>query len=130
VAPGLGPERWAACVQSLGLVNRIYIRRLALLNPRLHLYPTGAVGIPDEYQIAFASLSLGGAMRHELAHYDGATEEAEAYRVELAWYEDVRGSAFVTGLEGNDRATWDWALESAISSARKAAMLAGVEVSS
>ena len=129
-APGLGPERWAAYVESLGLVRRIYIRRVALLNPRLHLYPAGALGVPSNYQIAFAWLSLGGAMRHELAHYDGALEEAGAYRLELAWYEEVRRSAFVTGLEGDDRATWDWAIESAISSARKAAEQAGTRIDS
>jgi hypothetical protein len=130
VAPGLGPDRWAAYVESLGLVRRIYIRRVALLNPRLHLYPAGAVNVPPNHQIAFAWLSLGGAMRHELAHHDGAIEEEEAYRLELAWYEEVRRSAFMTGLEGEDRATWDWALESAISSARRAAVQAGARVKS
>ena len=29
IAPGLGPDRWAAYVESLGLVRRIYIRRVA-----------------------------------------------------------------------------------------------------
>ncbi len=63
-------------------------------------------------------------MRHELAHRDGALEEAEAYRIELAWYEEVRQSPFVTGLEGPDKAAWEWALESAIASAQKAAQRA------
>ena len=125
-APGLGPDRWAAYVESLGLVRRIYIRRVALINPRLHLYPAGAPDVPAGHQIAFAWLSLGGAMRHELAHRDGAIEEAEAYRVELAWYEEVRGSPFLMSREGDERARWDWALESAIASARKAAARAGV----
>ena len=121
VAPGLGPGRWAAYVEALSLVRRIYIRRTALLNPRRHLYPVDPADVPLGHQTAFAWLGLGGAMRHELAHRDGALEEAEAYRAELAWYEEVRQSAFVTGLEGEERATWDWALDSAIASARKAA---------
>jgi hypothetical protein len=125
VAPGLGPDRWAAYVESLGLVRRIYIRRVALINPRLHLYPAGAADVPANHQIAFAWLSLGGAMRHELAHRDGAIEESEAYRIELAWYEEIRQSPFLTSREGEDRALWDWALESAVASARKAASRAG-----
>ncbi len=126
VAPGLGPDRWAAYVESLGLVRRIYIRRVALINPRLHLYPQGAIDLPAGHQIAFAWLSLGGAMRHELAHLDGAIEEAEAYRVELEWYEEIRRSPFLTSREGEERAMWEWALESAMASARKAAARAGV----
>ena len=125
-APGLGPDRWAAYVESLGLVRRIYIRRVALINPRLHLYPAGTADVPTGHQIAFAWLSLGGAMRHELAHRDGAIEEAEAYRVELAWYEEIRQSPFLTSREGEERVLWDWALESAVASARKAAARAGV----
>lgn len=125
-APGLGPDRWAAYVESLGLVRRIYIRRVALLNPRLHLYPLGVADVPAGHQIAFAWLSLGGAMRHELAHLDGAIEEAEAYRIELAWYEEIRESPFLSSREGDERARWQWALESAIASAKKAAERAGV----
>jgi hypothetical protein len=121
VAPGMGPERWAAYVESLGLARRIYIRRMALLNPLAHLYPSGADDVPTDFQAAFAWLSLGGAMRHELAHYDGAIEESEAYRHELAWYDEVGHSAFFTGLSSDERAAWTWALESAVSSAEKAA---------
>lgn len=124
-APGLGPERWAAYVESLGLVRRIYIRRVALLDPRRHLYPRGAPDVPAAHQDAFAWLSLGGAMRHELAHHDGAIEEEDAYREEIAWYEHVAASAFVASLEGEERAAWDWAIESAILSARKASEKAG-----
>jgi hypothetical protein len=129
VAPGLGPDRWAAYVEALGLVRRIYIRRLALLDPLAHLYPRGApASVPPAEQAAFAWLSLGGAMRHELAHRDGAVEEAPAYTVELAWYEEVRRSNFMRSLEGEDRAAWEWALDSSVASARKAARLAGVIV--
>jgi len=125
-APGLGEDRWAAYVESLGLVRRIYIRRVALMNPRLHLYPGGAADVPAGHQIAFAWISLGGAMRHELAHREGAIEEAAAYRIELGWYEEIRRSPFLTSREGEERARWDWALESAGASARKAAERAGV----
>jgi len=125
VAPGLGADRWAAYVDSLGLVRRIYIRRVALLNPPAHLYPRGAPLVPLGHQIAFGWLSLGGAMRHELAHRDGLIDEADAYRVELAWYEEVGQSPFMAELEGEERVAWEWALESALASARKAAGLAG-----
>ena len=128
IAPGLGPDRWAAYVESLGLVRRIYIRRVALLNPPAHLYPRGAPLVPHGHQNAFGWLSLGGAMRHELAHRDGLIDEADAYRVELAWYEEVGQSPFMAGLEGDERAAWEWALESARSSARKAARLAGADL--
>ncbi|MEO8358795.1 MAG: hypothetical protein ABI672_02100 [Vicinamibacteria bacterium] len=129
VAPELGSDRWAAYVQALGLVKRIYIRRIALRDPRLHLYPHGAADIPAEYQLDFAWLSLGGAMRHELAHYDGALDEAGAYQQELNWYNGIRGSAQITRLEGDRRAAWDFALDSAILSAREAARLAGATLS-
>lgn len=125
VAPGLGPDRWAAYVESLGLVRRIYIRRVALLNPAAHLYPRGAPLVPVGHQSAFGWLSLGGAMRHELAHRDGLIEEADAYRVEIAWYEEVGLSPFIAALEGEESVAWEWALESALSSAHKAARLAG-----
>lgn len=128
IAPGLGPDRWAAYVESLGMVRRIYIRRVALLNPVAHLYPAGASDIPPDYQATFAWLSLGGAMRHELAHRDGAIAEADAYRIELAWYEEVR-SGYVASLEGDQRRAWDWAVESATLSAQKAAQRAGAAVS-
>ncbi len=125
VAPGLGPDRWAAYVEALGLVRRIYIRRVALMNPRRHLYPVDPVDVPPNHQVAFAWLSLGGAMRHELAHRDGAIEEAEAYQIEIAWYEEIRQSSFRASLEGDEKARWEWAIESAIASARKAAERAG-----
>jgi hypothetical protein len=55
-------------------------------------------------------------------------DEADAYRVELAWYEEVGQSPFIAGLEGEERAAWEWALESALASARKAARLAGADL--
>lgn len=125
IAPALGPSRWAAYVDAIGLVQRIYIRRVALLNPIAHLFPHGAPpDLPAAYPIAFASLSLAGAMRHELAHRDGTLDEALAYEKELEWYEEVQAS-FVTSLEGEERAAWEWAVKSALLSARKAARRAG-----
>jgi hypothetical protein len=120
-APALGPERWAVFVESLRLVRRIYIRRVALIDPRVHLYEKGAADVSPAHQEAFAWLSLGGALRHELAHYDGLMDEAAAYDQELAWYEELRGSAFLASLQGGAREAWLWALESAVLSARKAA---------
>lgn len=127
VAPGLGPDRWAAYVEALGLVRRIYIRRVALLDPLVHLYPRGAPAtVPHAGQAAFAWLSLGGAMRHELAHHDGAVEEGPAYATELSWYDEVRRSDFMASLEEEEHAAWEWAIDSAVASARKAARVAGV----
>ena len=78
--------------------------------------------------MAFAWLGLGGAMRHELAHFEGAIEEAEAYRIELEWYEEIRRSPFMASREADEKARWEWALESAVTSARKAAARAGVTI--
>ena len=120
VAPSLGPDRWAVFAESLRLVRRIYVRRLALLDPRAHLYPTAPADIPDANQRAFAWISLAGALRHELAHYDGMTEEADAYAAEIAWYERLRAAPWFASLEGKMRGVFDWALESAVLTARSA----------
>jgi hypothetical protein len=120
VAPFLGPERWAVFVETLSLVRRIYIRQQALVNPRAHLYPAGAGDIPEAYQMAFAWVSLAGALRHELAHYDGLIDEAAAYDRELAWYEGLKSSPFLASLPDEGRRAWEWGIESAILSARKA----------
>jgi hypothetical protein len=124
VAPRLGPERWAVFVDTLSLVRRIYVRRAALLDPRTHLYPTPHPDVPESYQKAFASVSLAGALRHEVAHRDGITTEGGAYEVEIAWYEGLRQSAPIQSMTENDRRVWEWALESAILSARKASATA------
>ncbi len=121
VAPALGAQRWAVFVESLGLVKRIYVRRTALLDPRAHLAEQGAVQGSFGQQQVFAWISLCGALRHELAHNDGLLEEYAAYAVEVGWYEELRASAFVKGLEGRQAETWQWALDSAVLSAREAA---------
>ena len=120
VAPSLGPGHWAVFAESLRLVRRIYVRRAALLDPRAHLYPSPAPGIPDANQRAFALISLGGALRHELAHYDGMIEEADAYAAEIAWYDGLRASPWFASLDGDRRRVFDWALESAVLTARRA----------
>jgi hypothetical protein len=124
VAPELGPERWAVFVEALSLVRRIYVRREALLDPVAHLYRTPRPDIPVAYQEAHASIGLAGALRHELAHYDGLRREDEAYDAELAWYEELRRSPFLEGLSGEERRAWEWGLESAVLSARKAREIA------
>jgi hypothetical protein len=120
IAPSLGPGHWAVFVESLGLVRRIYVRRLALMDPRAHHYPVTPTGIPDANQRAFAWISLAGALRHELAHYDGMIEEADAYAAEIAWYEGLRASPWFASLEGKTRAVFEWALDSAVLTARSA----------
>jgi hypothetical protein len=120
VAPGLGPDHWAVFAEALGLARRIYIRRIALLDPAKHLYPVASNAIPDDNQRAFARLSLSGALRHELAHYDGMIEEADAYAAEIAWYESLRASPWFASLAPHSRRVHDWALTSAVKTARRA----------
>lgn len=129
VAPRLGPERWAVFVEALSLVRRIYLRREALIDPVAHLYRTPRPDIPRSYQEAHAWIGLLGALRHELAHYDGMSREDQAYDVELAWYEARRGSPMIKGLAEEERRAWEWGLESAILSARKAREAAGAGLS-
>jgi hypothetical protein len=121
VAPKMGPERWAVFVETLKLVRRIYVRRVALLDPMAHLYGVPRPEIPLDYQRAHAWISLAGALRHELAHRDGATEEAPAYQAEIEWYEQLRRSPFLASLPGQERLAWEWGIESAILSAQKRA---------
>ncbi len=78
LAPGMPPHHWALYVDSFGLVRRIYVREQALVSPEAHLFPDGAAGIPWAKQRAFASISLAGALYHELLHYDGIDAESEA----------------------------------------------------
>jgi hypothetical protein len=120
VAPNLGPERWAVFVEALSLARRIYVRREALLDPLAHLYRAPRPDIPRPFQEAHAAVGQAGALRHESAHLDGVREEDEAYDAELRWYEDVRRSPFLDGLPEEERRAWEWGIESAVLSARKA----------
>jgi hypothetical protein len=119
VAPRLGPERWAVFVEALSLVKRIYLRREALLDPVAHLYRSARPDIPRPYQEAHAWIGLAGALRHELAHRDGVDDEAAAYDAELAWYETLRQTP-PPARSDEERRAWEWGLESAVLSARKA----------
>ena len=47
-------------------------------------------------------------------------EEADAYAAEIAWYEGLRASPWFASLEGETRRVFDWALESAVLTARSA----------
>jgi hypothetical protein len=120
VAPKLGPERWAVFVESLRLVRRIYVRREALLDPVAHLYRVPRPDVPPGHQRAHAWISLAGALRHELAHRDGLLDEAAAYEAEIEWYERLRASPFLASLVPEEREAWEWGIDSAILSARKA----------
>jgi hypothetical protein len=120
IAPALGPDRWAVFTESLRLVRRIYLRRLALLDPKAHLYAVFPPDIPDANQRAFAFVSLAGALRHELAHYDGMLEEADAYAAEIAWYEGLGTSPWFASLQGENRRVFEWTIDSAILTARSA----------
>ena len=120
VAPRLGPERWAVFVDSLSLVKRIYLRREALLDPVAHLYRTPRPDIPRPHQEAHAWIGLAGALRHELAHRDGIHDEGGAYDAELAWYDTLRQAPLLEGAGAEERRAWEWGLESAVLSARKA----------
>ena len=125
IAPRLGPERWAVFVTALGLTRRIYVRREALVDPVAHLYRAPRPDIPPEYQSAHAWIGLAGALRHEIAHRDGVREEAPAYDAEIEWYEARRRSGFLDSLSPEERRAWEWGIESAILSARKARERAG-----
>jgi hypothetical protein len=123
VAPKMGPERWAVFVDSLKLVRRIYVRRVALLDPVAHLYGEPRPEVPAHFQRAHAWISLAGALRHELAHHDGA-DEGLAYEAEIVWYEALKQSPFFAALQGDQRGAWEWGIDSAILSARRARSMA------
>ncbi len=121
VAPSLGEDRWAVYVEALRLVRRIYVRRVALLDPRSHIYPGQPAVVREGADRALAWITLAGALRHELAHYDGMIDEKDAYAVEIAWYEGVRASPWFAALQGEAARVQDWALTSAVVNARSAA---------
>jgi hypothetical protein len=120
VAPALGPDRWAVFVDSLHLVRRVYIRQKALLDPVGHLQQAGPISAPAAYQEVYGTVSLAGALRHELAHREGVLQEDPAYEQEIAWYEGLRRSPVFQARSGDDRRLWEWATDSAIQSARAA----------
>lgn len=117
VAPAMDPGHWALYVDTFRLVRRIYVREAALLAPESHVFPADA-SITPERRRAFARISLAGALYHELQHWDGIVDEAAAYDREIAWLQTLEGAA--EPLQGEARRAFDWALESAVLSARKA----------
>jgi hypothetical protein len=125
IAPLLSADRWAVFVDTLGLVRRIYIRQRSLLDPRAQLAGDGAAGVPEPMQRALAQVSLAGALRHELAHRDGIIDEAGAYQAEIDWYSGLRWSLGLEARDPEDRRGWQWVIDSAVLSARKAAGKAG-----
>lgn len=118
VAASLDPGHWALYVDTFRIVRRIYIREAALLSPEAHLFPDGDASIAPERRRAFARVSLAGALFHELQHWDGVAEEARAYDLEIAWLEALRSRA--ADLEGETRRAFEWGVDSAVLSARKA----------
>jgi hypothetical protein len=52
-------------------------------------------------------------------------EEGDAYAAEIAWYEKVRASPWFASLPPAERRVFEWALESAVLTARRAAATAG-----
>lgn len=116
VAPHLGGERSAIYVNALGLVARIYVRRDELGSGRV---PFPNLDIPDAARRTFATVSLAGTLFHELQHYRGLEDEGLTYDREIAWYGGL-GEAHLGRLDGERRRWFDWAVASALESARAA----------
>jgi len=123
VAPFLPGDRQAVYVSSLGLIERIYLDRGALLLEEL---PFQDSGLPEDWRRLYALIRLGGTLYHEIQHLDGVLDEAVAYRREAAWYSAIAATGYVGRLEGEDRRRYDWALDSAMLSVGKAAERAGM----
>src|SRR5438132_198119 len=73
----------------------------------------GGVFRPDEHH------------REEAEAFDRLRDEAPAYDAEIDWYEARRRSGFLDTLPAEERRAWEWGIESAILSARKARERAG-----
>ena len=116
VAPRLVGERSAIYVDSLGLVRRIYVRSDELVAGKL---PFPDLDAPEDAQRTFTRIRLAGTLFHELQHFGGLEDEAATYDREIAWYGRLR-DAVLPGLEG-ERARWfEWAVDSALESAKAA----------
>jgi hypothetical protein len=121
VAPFMEESQQALYVSSLGLVERIYIAKDALLVQDL---PFPGDGIPEAWRSTYARLRLGGTLFHELLHLDGELDEGEVYHQEATWYASLSKSAFFGSLEGAAEREYRWAIDSAIASAHRAAEIA------
>jgi hypothetical protein len=122
VSPFLPGQRLAIYVSTLGLIERIYVDRGALLLAEL---PFPDSDLPEEWRRLYALLRLGGTLCHELEHLDGVLEEELAYRREAAWYRTVAEASRELQLEAETKRGYEWAVESAILSVEKAAERAG-----
>lgn len=118
VAPYMPAPDQALYVNSLGLVERIYVDRSALLLQEL---PFPDSGLPEDWRRLYAIIRLGGTLYHELQHLDGVLDEAEAYRREEAWYAGIARAGYVRGLDDEAQRRYNWAIESAALGAREAA---------
>lgn len=127
VAPYMPAGAQALYVDSLGLVERIYVERSALLLEEL---PFADAGLPEEWRHLYAVIKLGGTLYHELQHLDGVLDEAEAYRREEAWYAGIARSGYVRGLDDEAQRRYTWAIESAALGAREAARKAAAAAGS
>jgi hypothetical protein len=121
VAPFMPAGRQAVYVNSLGLVERIYVARGALM---LRELPFPDSGLPEDGRRLYALIRLGGTLYHELQHLDGVLDESEAYGREAAWYAAIARAGPVRRLGGAEKRRYDWAIESAILSVEKAAAAA------
>ncbi len=116
VAPRLAGDRSAIYVDSLGLVRRIYVRPEELVARKL---PFPDLDAPPDAQRTFTRVRLAGTLFHELQHYGGLADEAATYDREIAWYGRLR-DAVLPGLEGEGVRWFEWAVDSALESARAA----------
>jgi hypothetical protein len=97
-------------------VARIYVRRDELVSGRA-VFPD--LDIPDAARRSFVTVSLAGTLFHELQHYLGLEDEGITYDREIAWYRGL-DEAHIGGLVGERRRWFEWAVASALESARAA----------
>ena len=74
----------------------------------------------EGYKQDTTALDLSFLTADYLAHYDGLSEEADAYAAEIAWYEALRASPWFESLGPERRRIFSWALESAVLTAQRA----------
>jgi hypothetical protein len=115
IAPHLA-GRSAIYVRALSLVSRIYVRRDELLRTRM---PFPELELPDAARRAFSELSLAGTLFHELQHAHGLEDEGATYDREIAWYRAL-GASQLPRLAGEEKRWFEWAVASAVESARAA----------
>lgn len=116
IAPHLSGRRSAIYVKALSLVSRIYVRREEWLRSRL---PFPDLALPHAARRTFSELSLAGTLFHELQHARGLEDEGATYDREIAWYQAL-GDSQLPRLEGDEKRWFEWAVASAVESARAA----------